>query len=475
MPTHRYIVTAFALAIVAACSNTDDTNQPTAAPTAETSDSGAALSRNTNGALAAEVRTLAAGRGITPLQNPPPIRASLVRLGRALAFDKVLSGNRDISCMTCHLASFGTGDARSLSIGQGGTGLGPSRVHPEGTFIPRNAPPAFNLHAMKTLFWDGRVSGDDAGLVHTPIGDKVTPKMTAVFEFGALSALPLFPVLNRAEMRAATGNELAAFRDDQETETWAALMKRLGAIRQYRQLFQAAYPGQKFEDMNFAHASNAIAAFLINKMAFNRSPWDRFLAGDDRALTDLQLAGAKGFMAARCSICHNGPAFTDNLFHNVALAQLGPGEGDGEGGFDDFGRMRVTGNAAEKYAFRTTPLRNVELTGPWGHAGQFTTLRAFVDHYSESDTKLRNFDVMQLEALLRGTVQPTTDAILATRDPLLAGMVFPATAGDAVTAFLTALTDPRAREIRGITPRSVPSGLPVDGAEFAAGPTSEDF
>jgi len=148
MPTHRYIVTAFALAIVAACSNTDDTNQPTAAPTAETSDSGAALSRNTNGALAAEVRTLAAGRGITPLQNPPPIRASLVRLGRALAFDKVLSGNRDISCMTCHLASFGTGDARSLSIGQGGTGLGPSRVHPEGTFIPRNAPPAFNLHAM---------------------------------------------------------------------------------------------------------------------------------------------------------------------------------------------------------------------------------------------------------------------------------------------------------------------------------------
>ena len=109
------------------------------------------------------------------------------------------------------------------------------------------------------------------------------------------------------------------------------------------------------------------------------------------------------------------------------------------------------------------------------HAGQFTTLRAFVDHYSESDTKLRNFDVMQLEALLRGTVQPTTEAILATRDPLLAGMVFPATAGEAVTAFLTALTDPRARDLKRIAPRSVPSGLPVDGAEFAAGPTSEDF
>ncbi len=328
---------------------------------------------------------------------------------------------------------------------------------------------------MKSLFWDGRVNRDDAGLVHTPVGDKVTPKMTAVFEFGALSALPLFPVLNRPEMRAATGNELAAFRDDQETETWAALMKRLGAIRQYRRLFQAAYPGQRFEDMTFAHASNAIAAFLINQMSFNRSPWDRFLAGNDRALTDLQLAGARSFMTARCSICHNGPAFSDNLFHNVALAQFGPGEGDGAGGLDDFGRMRVTGNAAEKYAFRTTPLRNVELTGPWGHAGQFTTLRAFVDHYSESDIKLRNFDVMQLEALLRGTVQPTTEAILATRDPLLAGVVFPASAADAVTAFLYgAHRSSRARSQR-ITPRRVPSGLPVDGAEFAAGPTSEDY
>ncbi len=130
MPTHHYILTAFALATVAACSNTDDINQPTAASTAETSDSGAALSRNTNRALAAEVRTLAAGRGITPLENPPPVRATLVRLGRALAFDKVLSGNRDISCMTCHLPRFATGDARSLSIGQGATGLGPDRVHP---------------------------------------------------------------------------------------------------------------------------------------------------------------------------------------------------------------------------------------------------------------------------------------------------------------------------------------------------------
>ena len=77
--------------------------------------------------------------------------------------------------------------------------------------------------------------------------------------------------------------------------------------------------------------------------------------------------------------------------------------------------------------------------------------------------------------MMHATLESTTDAILATRDPLLAGMIFPAPAADAVTAFLTALTDPRAREVRGITPRSVPSGLPVDGAEFARGPRSEDY
>ena len=179
-------------------------------------------------------------------------------------------------------------------------------------------------------------------------------------------------------------------------------MDRLGRIQEYRRLFEAAYPGQQFDDMTFAHASNAIAGFLIDRLAFNNSPWDRFLAGDDEALTDVQLQGAKNFMSARCSICHNGPAFTDNQFHNVAVAQFGPGKGTARGR-DDFGRMRVTGHAADRYAFRTPPLRNVELTGPYGHDGAFTGLRDFVDHYSESDIKLRNFDIIELEPLLRGT------------------------------------------------------------------------
>ncbi len=414
-------------------------------------------------ALAAEVRQLTAGRGITALGQPPQVRPALVRLGEALAFDKILSGNRDISCMTCHLPSFATGDGRSLSVGQGAAGLGPERVHPDGLFIPRNSPALFNVFALKPLFWDGRVSKDELGNFHTPAGAALTPAMTQVFEFGAFSAQPLFPVLSREEMRAFSGNELAAIGDDHPEQVWAALMVRLGQIREYRRMFEAAYPGTSFDQMTFAYASNAVAGFVTDRLAFNNSPWDRFLAGNDRAMTQVQLLGAKDFMSARCSICHNGPALTDNLFHNVALAQFGPGKGDGVGGRDDFGRGRETGFLADRYAFRTPPLRNVELTAPYGHDGAFFSLREFVDHYSESALKLQNFNINQLEPALRGTVLPTFSDILATRDPLLTGVVFAPQTVDEVTEFMKALTDPAARNLQRLVPGRVPSGLPVDG------------
>ena len=86
------------------------------------------------------VRELAASKGVTALEQPAALRVPLVRLGQMLAFDKELSGNRDIACMSCHLPAFATGDGRSLSIGQGGAGLGPARTHADGHFIARNAP-----------------------------------------------------------------------------------------------------------------------------------------------------------------------------------------------------------------------------------------------------------------------------------------------------------------------------------------------
>ena len=142
---------------------------------------------------------------------------------------------------------------------------------------------------MKSLFLDGRVFEDSLGRYHTPAGARLSPRMTSVFEFGALSAQPMFPVLSREEMRAFSGNELAAIPDDDMRRVWAAIMVRLGAIPEYRKMFEAAYPGTPFAKMTFAHASNAIAGFLTDRLHFNQSPWDRFLAGDNEALSNDQL------------------------------------------------------------------------------------------------------------------------------------------------------------------------------------------
>jgi cytochrome c peroxidase len=408
------------------------------------------------------VRQLAAARGIVPLPAPPTVRAPLAKLGQALAFDKILSGNRNMSCMTCHLPKYATGDGKSLAVGEGGIGLGPTREPPSGNYIPRNAPALFNLFAMRHLFWDGRVQIDAANQFHTPAGAQLTPAMQSVLEFGPVSALGLFPVTNRFEMRGAPGTDLGDVADDDFTGIWAALMRRLGTIPEYRALFEAAYPGTRFEDMTFAHASNAIGAFIVDQFTFNHSPWDNFLAGDDGALTARQLAGAQTFLTLKCSICHNGSTFSDEQFHNVALPQIGPGEGNGPTLHDDFGRMNVTGSAADQYRFRTSPLRNIELTGPYGHDGAIVSLRDFVAHYSDSDLKLFGFDPTQLEPDLRGTVLPSAEAILANRDPLLTGVQIPDDLIDQLMDYMSALTDRAARDLSKSVPARVPSKLPID-------------
>ena len=309
----------------------------------------------------------------------PPRRptTSLARLALLLASFAILPAaarpadvgqlQRDVESALLALGdrgALGTSDARSLSIGQGATGLGLDRTHPKGAFIARNAPSLFNLHALQSLFWDGRVSMDASGNFHTPADGQLTSEMKTVFEYGPASALPLFPVLSREEMRAfdGTGNELATIADTDPLAIWAALMARLGAIPEYRTMFEVAYPGTRFDDMTFAHASNAIAGFMVSELAFTDTPWDDFLRGADKAMTDAQLQGAQTFLSIRCVQCHNGAALTDNQFHNVAVAQVGPGQGDGALSNDDFGRMRVTGLLADRYRFRTTPLRNVGLT-----------------------------------------------------------------------------------------------------------------
>lgn len=411
--------------------------------------------------LVAFVRDLGARANVRPMPPAPNAPAPLVELGRLLAFDKILSGNGDVSCMTCHHPALATADARSLSIGTGGEALGMARTHPENARIPRNAPPLFNLHAQPAMFWDGRVRVAEGRLL-TPADGALTGAMRETLA-GPAAAQAMFPVTSRAEMRGELGdNELAAIDDADPGAIWAGLMARLGAIGAYVSLFEAAYPGERFESMTFAHAANAIAAFEISAYEADETPWDHFLRGDDVALTEAQLRGAEIFLGrGRCVACHGGPALSDFRPHDTAVPQIGPGLGDGPGGDDDFGVERVSGAPATRYAFRTPPLRNIELTAPYGHDGAYVTLGAVLAHYRDPRRELRAYDSRVLEPALRNTLVPNTDAILANLDPRLGPVpLSPAELGD-LRAFMGALTDPASRDLLATIPARVPSGLPV--------------
>ena len=416
--------------------------------------------------LIAQVRMLADERNLTAIKGAPPVRPALVTLGQALAFDKILSGNRDIACMTCHLPGMGTGDGRAIPVGQGGTGLGPDRTHPEGARTLRHSPPLFNLHLTRKFLWDGRVEVLNTGSIRTPAGDQLTREMEDVFEFGVLSVQPLFPVEVREEMRGP-GNELAEVPDGDFTKLWSRLMDRLGTIQEYRDLFEEAYPDTEFDDMSFVHASNAIAGFMASAFSFTRSPWDRFLAGDDDQLTIAALRGARAFMTEGCTSCHETPQFDGapgNEFHNDALAQFGPGVGDGVSRGDDFGRERVTNDPADRRRFVTRPLRNIELTAPYGHVGQFATLKSFVEHYNDVDARLLEYDIAShvADAELWPTLLKNFGAILVNRDTLLLSIRFDEATTMDLVEFLHALTDEAARDLRRVIPEKVPSGLPID-------------
>ncbi|MDE2794842.1 MAG: hypothetical protein OXL34_08505, partial [Gemmatimonadota bacterium] len=411
--------------------------------------------------LATEVRMLAATRGFEPLPNPRPVRNDLVRLGQALAFDKILSGNRNIACMTCHLPEMATGDARTLSVGEGGTGLGPQRTHPEGVFIPRNSPAVFNLPGAARVFWDGRVEERSDGSISTPAKDQLTREMADVFEFGAVSAQGLFPVTSRHEMRGQPGdNGLADLDDDDFQGIWGFLMERLGDISEYVGLFERAYPGTPFDSMSFAHASNAIAGFYAVEFVFNNTPWDWFLRGDNDALSDSALAGARDFMTIGCANCHKRSSFAGD-FHNAALPQFGPGKTDGR---EDFGREGVTNLPGDRRRFMARPLRNVELTAPYGHLGQFPTLESFVAHYNDAASRLREYDIAAHvpDRLLWPTLLNNVEEILANQDPVLFTLRFDEETHANLVAFLRALTDEAARDLSHTIPDRVPSGLPID-------------
>ena len=395
----------------------------------------------------------------------------MVALGRALMFDRILSGNRDVSCATCHHPARNTGDALPFSVGTGGTGAGAARrVGPGRAFVARNSPALFNLGDARftALFWDGRVEQDGAGLLHTPAG-AMLPAGVA----GPLAAQAMFPVQDRTEMRGNLGdtdvfgdpNELALIPDDDPPAIWSALMDRVLGIPEYVALFAAAFPGVPVDSLKFLHAANAIAAFEAATWRSNASPFDRYLMGDDDAMpVEARRGGVLFYGKADCVACHAGNLLTDQAFANIGVPQVGPGRGAEAP--RDIGRAEVTGVSTDRYTFRTPSLRNTAITGPWMHDGAYSTLEAAVRHYVDVSGSLRNYDASQLPTEVQGLVVDDAVAvaeILAGLDARLVPFLDLSEAELAdLVAFLEALTDPSVRQRISDVPATVPSGLPID-------------
>lgn len=419
-------------------------------------------------ALDAVLEAALKAAGITPLDPGPAPDPSKVTLGQALFFDKILGGGQSVSCATCHHPRFGTGDALSLSIGVGGTGLGPDRVlEDDRDFIARNAPELFNRGSPEwtTMFWDNRVSGSPLAGFDTPAEEQFPNGLDSV-----LAAQAMFPVTSDQEMRAPVvadgrSDAVAHLSGEDFAGIWQALTERVLEIPEYRELFAAAYPGIPAEQLGFEHIAGALAAFQIDAWTLLDSPWDRYTRGDHAVLSEEAKRGALLFYGkAGCFRCHSGSLFTDQKVHNVAVPQLGPGKGTDAP--LDIGRARETYEAADLFAFRTPPLRNVELTGPWMHNGAYTTLESAVEHMLSPRESLLGYDAGQIAPLLQPTVQgeqAVLDFVLETLDPFAASPIELSEEefGD-LMAFLRSLTDPAATDLEDVIPASVPSGLPLE-------------
>ncbi|TCK98969.1 cytochrome c peroxidase [Shimia isoporae] len=429
--------------------------------------------------LASALLTLPLAAGATEVPKPnavfPAQDEAEVRLGWQLFYDPILSGNRSVSCATCHHPDLGTSDGLSLGLGDGATGLGTNRVidpqNPPEQRIPRNAPALWNLGATEftVFFHDGRLEDDPSrpSGIRTPLGTEMEMGFT-----NALAAQAMFPVLSGDEMAGHySENDVAqAVRLGRLTGdggAWDILAKRVEAIPAYRAAFDEVIGAET--PIHFTHIANAMAAFITFEWRADQSPFDAFLR-DGTPLDGKATAGMDLFYGkAQCSTCHSGLFQTDHDFHAIAMPQIGPGKAARfERHNRDVGRGRVTGEAGDFYAFRTPSLRNVTETAPYGHAGAYASLEDAVRHHLDPEAALAAYSI-EIAVLSDGTFANDTAlmekaaevaAVAAANE--LQPISLTDQEVDELLAFLGALTDYDSLKGRLGVPENVPSGLSVD-------------
>lgn len=309
-----------------------------------------------------------AQRELGPLLPPTdpadnPSTAQKVALGKALFEDPRLSASGQIACASCHDRQLGWGDGRRVSFGHDRQ---PGR---------RNAMDVSMAPYSNHQFWDGRG--------------------------GSLENQAQFPIHDPVEM----------------ANSIQRMQRQLRRNDDYRQQF-----GQIFGDTHITmdKVAKAMAAYQRTLYPRNRA-FDRYLAGRDNALSDSQLLGLHLFRTkARCINCHNGPAMSDDSFHNLGIHFFGRE-------LEDLGRFEVTGNPADSGAFRTPSLRNVPRNGPYMHNGLFPNLEGIVNMYNAGAFRPRPVG------------EQANDPSFPTTDPLLQPLGLSAAERQALVDFLSTL------------------------------------
>jgi cytochrome c peroxidase len=250
--------------------------------------------------------------GFTPQQ---------IDLGRYLFFDPLLSGERTMSCASCHHPERGFSDSRPRSLG------------PHGEDVGRAAPTLWNVAFLQSFFWDARAR-------------TLEEQMTG-------------PLYSAQEM----GN------------TPERLLQSLNGNAEYLRLFREAFPRDP-QAVTLAQVYTALAAFQTSLISLN-SRYDRYALGYHEALSPREIEGMNVFRSfvARCAECHTPPLFT-----NQQVAVLGTPEPDGRP--LDVGAEKTFNAKKLKGAFKVPTLRNVAHTAPYMHSGRFATLRETVAFYT---------------------------------------------------------------------------------------------
>jgi cytochrome c peroxidase len=267
--------------------------------------------------------------GLLPIQWPKdnPYSAAKWELGRALYYEPRLSADKSVSCASCHNPKMAFTDNLPVSTGIKGQKGG------------RSAPTVINRAYSLAQFWDGRA--------------------------GTLEEQALGPMQNPIEMG----------------HTHPLIVQTLSAIPGYRAMFKAAYGS---EEITIDLAGKAIATFERTVLSGN-SPYDRYRAGDKKAMSAEQVRGWKIFTdKAKCDQCHEGVNFTTNEYHNLGVGMDKP--------TPDEGRMAVTHKESDWGAFKTPTLRDIARTAPYMHDGSLKTLDEVVEFYDKGGTPNKNLD-----------------------------------------------------------------------------------